>query len=67
MERGFSTGVHSLTVNIWHTANIRDVGRSENHGGGDSITGGPQIVLRPQGTVLLRKPYYSGTDLVLKL
>ena len=31
-------------------------------------TGGPQIVLflRPQGTVLLRKPYYSGTDLVLK-
>ena len=32
-------------------------------------TGGPQIVLflRPQGTVLLRKPYYSGTDLVLKL
>ena len=32
-------------------------------------TGGPQIVrfLRPQGTVLLQKPYYSGTDLVLKL
>ena len=32
-------------------------------------TGGPQIVLflRPQGTVLLRKPYYLGTDLVLKL
>ena len=31
-------------------------------------TGGPRIVLflRPQGTVLLRKPYYSGTDLVLK-
>jgi hypothetical protein len=31
-------------------------------------TGGPQIVLflRPQGTVLLRKPYYLGTDLVLK-
>ena len=32
MERGFSTGVHSLTVNIWHTAHIRDVGRSENPG-----------------------------------
>ena len=34
-----------------------------------SNTGSPQIVrfLRPQGTVLLRKPYYSGTDLVLKL
>ena len=32
-------------------------------------TGGPQIVLflRPQGTILLRKPYYSGTDLVLKI
>ena len=32
-------------------------------------TGGPQIVLFlcPQGTILLRKPYYSGTDLVLKL
>ena len=31
-------------------------------------TGGPQILLflRPQGTVLLRKSYYSGTDLVLK-
>ena len=31
-------------------------------------TGGPQIVLFlcPQGTVLLRKPYYLGTDLVLK-
>ena len=31
-------------------------------------TGGPQIALflRTQGTVLLRKPYYSGTDLVLK-
>ena len=32
MERGFSTGVHSLTVNIWHIAHIRDVGRSENPG-----------------------------------
>ena len=32
-----------------------------------SDTGGPRIVLflRPQGTVLLRNPYYSGTDLVL--
>ena len=32
-------------------------------------TGGPQIVLflRPQWTILLRKTYYSGTDLVLKL
>ena len=31
-------------------------------------TGGPRIVLflRTQGTVLLTKPYYSGTDLVLK-
>ena len=31
-------------------------------------TGGPQIVLFlcTQGTVLLTKPYYSGTDLVLK-
>ena len=31
-------------------------------------TGGPQIVLflYHQGTVLLGKPYYSGTDLVLK-
>jgi hypothetical protein len=31
-------------------------------------TGDPQMVLflRPQGTVLLRKPYYLGTDLVLK-
>ena len=31
-------------------------------------TGGPQIVLflRPKRTVLLRKPYYFGTDLVLK-
>ena len=31
-------------------------------------TGSPWIVLflQPQGTVLLRKPYYSGTDLVLK-
>ena len=31
-------------------------------------TGSPQIVLflRPQGSVLLRKLYYSGTDLVLK-
>ena len=34
----------------------------------NTLTGGPQIVLflRPQGTVLLRKPYYSETDLVLK-
>ena len=34
----------------------------------NTYTGGPQIVLflRPQVTVLLRKPYYSGTDLVLK-
>ena len=33
-----------------------------------SNTGGPQIVLflRSQGTVLLKKPYYSGTYLVLK-
>ena len=32
-------------------------------------TGGPRIVLflRSQGTILLLKPYYSGTDLVLKL
>ena len=32
-------------------------------------TGGPRIVLflRPQETVLLRKLYYLGTDLVLKL
>ena len=31
-------------------------------------TGGPHIVLflRPQGTLLLREPYYSGTDLVQK-
>ena len=39
MERGFSTGVHSLTVNIWHTAHIRDVGRSENLGVGVSYGG----------------------------
>ena len=32
----------------------------------EDYTGGPQIVLHPKGTVLLRKPYYSGTDLVLK-
>ena len=33
-----------------------------------TYTGGPRIVLflRTQGTVLLTKPYYSGTDLVLK-
>ena len=33
-----------------------------------SNTVGPQIVLflRSQGTVLLKKPYYSGTDLVLR-
>ena len=33
-----------------------------------ATTGGPQIVLflRSQGTILLRKPYYLGTDLVLK-
>ena len=34
----------------------------------DLGTGGPRIVLflSTQGTVLLTKPYYSGTDLVLK-
>ena len=34
----------------------------------EADTGGPRIVLflRTQVTVLLRKPYYSGTDLVLK-
>ena len=42
--------------------------RSKKKKSSNWYTGGSQIVLflHPQGTVLLRKPYYLGTNLVLK-
>ena len=47
----------------WPTQQLPD-----GAGGSLDSTGGPRIVLflRTQGTVLLTKPYYSGTELVLK-
>ena len=50
---------------LFITEGLFDSGKSL---GAFHSTGGPRIVLflRTQGTVLLTKPYYSGTDLVLK-